>query len=106
MYLVVSLCAHCRFIGEYIPNVIVKNILSTVSQGSKCTRNIIASFQYPSPPVKLAYVKHIQNIPDRCNQYVLAWDIVKNVPNVPGHVTMMSQIGNCQVHFKYLIKSD
>src|SRR6266478_3145909 len=48
---VVSLCAHCRFIGEYIQNVIVKNILSTVSQGSKCTRNVIAGFQYPLPPV-------------------------------------------------------
>src|SRR6266481_6374613 len=51
MCLVVSLCAHCCFIGEYIPNVIVENILSTVSQGSKCTRNVIAGFQHPSPPV-------------------------------------------------------
>src|SRR6266478_6369995 len=37
--------AHCT------QNVIVKNILSTVSQGSKCTHNVISGFQHPSPPV-------------------------------------------------------
>src|SRR6266478_161726 len=64
MCLVVSLCAHCRFISEYIPNVIVKNILSTVSQGSKCTRNVITGFQHPSPPVTFhQHVRLLQPLP-------------------------------------------
>src|SRR6266478_10083948 len=44
--------AHCT------QNVLDDNILSTVSQGSKCTRNVIAGFQHPSPPVRVTVRKH------------------------------------------------